>query len=57
LIEDVFIAKYSNEKVLRIQLFDDLKISSNFHFGLVGEHVGYNEKVQAQEFFIDSSYA
>ncbi len=55
--EDVLIAKYSNEKVLRIQLFDDLKISSNFLFGLVGEHVGYNEKVQAQEIVIDSSYA
>ncbi len=44
-------------EVLRIKLFDDLKVSSNFHFGLVGEHVGYNEKVQVQEIVIDSSYA
>jgi len=55
--EDVLIAKYSNEKVLRIKLFDDLKVSNNFHFGLVGEHVGYYEKVQVQEIVIDSSYA
>jgi hypothetical protein len=55
--EDVLIAKYSNEKVLRIKLFDDLKVSSSFHFGLVGEHVGYNEKVQVQEIVLNSFYA
>jgi hypothetical protein len=37
--------KYSNEKMLMIELLGDLKVSGTFHLSPIRELVGYNEKL------------
>jgi hypothetical protein len=40
-------AKYCNEIMFMIELFQDLKVFDTFHLSPIGELVGYNEKFQS----------
>ncbi len=44
-----FMAKYSSERVLMIELFGYLKLFYTFHLSPIGELFGYNEKFQPRE--------